>query len=69
VPSDIYAYLEKMDRDDDEAEEVMMVSYGCHVMSRDCPLQVQTMSFEIKQDELETLQKKSAPSVMSLHDN
>lgn len=41
VPSDIYDYLEKMDRDEEETDD-----------------QVETISFEINQEHLETLQKR-----------
>ena len=79
VPSDLYDYLEKMDRDEEEAEE-QVSSCACtahkpfssHVymcMWVTVPLsQAQTWSFEINQEHLETLQRRYRVLYMCLYD-
>lgn len=60
VPSDLYDYLEKMDRDEEEREEEVRETAGV-VSNSLCLLagwQAKTWSFEINQEYLETLQRR-----------
>ena len=80
VPSDLYDYLEKMDRDEEEAEEqvsscacIAHKLFSSHVYMYMCmwltvPLsQAQTWSFEINQEHLETLQRRYRVLYMCLY--
>lgn len=67
IPDDITAYYDKIDNEEDENDEqvqpLMGMLYHMRVMwlstmSTFAIIQIQVMSFEIKQDMLETLQKK-----------